>query len=194
MPATIDYYFSPISPFTYLAGDDLERNAPEGVRYHPVDLALVFAETGGIPLGQRSKQRLDYRMAELHRIAAKRDTEINFNPAHFPVDPKPATKLLLAARNADADIASLLQALLAAVWKEERNISDGNTLAAILEEQNLPASLLTDAAGLDQQLEEETRQAIANGVFGFPFYIVNGEPFWGQDRLDDALELAKKLS
>lgn len=194
MPATIDYYFSPISPFTYLAGDDLERNAPEGVRYHPVDLALVFAETGGIPLGQRSKQRLDYRMAELHRIAAKRDKEINFNPAHFPVDPKPATKLLLAARNADADIASLLQALLAAVWKEERNISDGNTLAAILEEQNLPASLLTDAAGLDQQLEEETRQAIANGVFGFPFYIVNGEPFWGQDRLDDALELAKKLS
>jgi len=194
MPATIDYYFSPISPFTYLAGDDLERNAPEGVRYHPVDLALVFAETGGIPLGQRSKQRLDYRMAELHRIAAKRDKEINFNPAHFPVDPKPATKLLLAARNADADIASLLQALLAAVWKEERNISDGNTLAAILEEQNLPAGLLTDAAGLDQQLEEETRQAIANGVFGFPFYIVNGEPFWGQDRLDDALELAKKLS
>ena len=194
MPATIDYYFSPISPFTYLAGDDLERNAPEGVRYHPVDLALVFAETGGIPLGQRSKQRLDYRMAELHRIAAKRDKEINFNPAHFPVDPKPATKLLLAARNADADIASLLQALLAAVWKEERNISDGNTLGAILEEQNLPASLLIDAAGLDQQLEEETRQAIANGVFGFPFYIVNGEPFWGQDRLDDALELAKKLS
>lgn len=194
MPATIDYYFSPISPFTYLAGDDLERNAPAGVRYHPVDLGLVFAETGGIPLGQRSKQRLDYRMAELHRIAAKRDKQINFHPAHFPVDPKPATKLLLAARNADADIAGLLHALLAAVWKEERNISDAETLAAILSEQNLPASLLSDAAGLDQQLEDETRQAIANGVFGFPFYIVNGEPFWGQDRLDDALELAQKLS
>lgn len=194
MPATIDYYFSPISPFTYLAGDELERNAPAGIRYHPVDMPLVFAETGGIPLGQRSKQRLDYRMAELHRIAAKRDKEINFHPAHFPVDPKPATRLLLAARNANADVPALLQALLAAVWKEERNVSSADTLAEILAEQNLPQSLLSDASGLDQQLEDETREAIAAGVFGFPFYIVNGEPFWGQDRLEDALALAKKLS
>jgi len=194
MPATIDYYFAPISPFTYLAGDELERNAPNGIRYHPIDLPLVFAETGGIPLGQRSKQRLDYRMAELHRISARRGKEINFHPAHFPVDPNPASRLLLAARNNGADIGALLQALLAGVWAQERNIADNETLSEILTEQNLPTSLLEESQNLNQQLEDETRKAIAAGVFGSPFYIVNGEPFWGQDRLTDALELAKKLS
>lgn len=193
MSATIDYYFSPISPFTYLAGDDLERHARGGVRYHPVDLALVFSETGGIPLGQRSKQRLDYRMAELHRIAAKRGVQINFTPKHFPVDPKPATKLLLAVRDNTDQIAKLLHALLKAVWLEERNISDLETLATILQEQGLDTGLLELSKGLDAQLESETRAAIAAGVFGFPFYVVNGEPFWGQDRLDEALQFANQL-
>lgn len=194
MPATIDYYFAPISPFTYLAGDELEANAPAQIRYHPVDLPLLFSETGGIPLGQRSKQRLDYRMAELHRIAAKRGVEINFNPAHFPVNPTPASQLLLAAREAGEDVGVLLRALLAAVWREERDISDQDTLRAILAEQSLPPQLLEQSTTLHEQLQEETHKAAAAGVFGVPFYIVNGEPFWGQDRLADALELAKKLS
>ena len=194
MPATIDYYFAPISPFTYLAGDELEANAPAKIRYHPVDLPLLFAETGGIPLGQRSKQRLDYRMAELHRIAAKREMEINFNPAFFPVNPSPATKLLLAARDAGEDVGALLRALLKAVWREERDIANDKTLLEILAEQSLPESLLATSTTLNEQLEQETREAAAAGVFGAPFYIVNGEPFWGQDRLADALALAKKLS
>lgn len=194
MPANIDYYFSPISPFTFLAGDELERQAPGQVRYHPIDLGLLFAETGGIPLGQRSKQRLDYRMAELHRIAAKRGVTINFTPKYFPVDPKPATKLLLAVRENTDQIAQMLRALLSAVWVEERDISDSETLVTILKEQKLDPYLLEASEQLDEQLELETRAAIGAGVFGFPFYIVNGEPFWGQDRLDDALDLAKRLS
>lgn len=144
MSATIDYYFSPISPFTYLAGDELERHARGGVRYHPVD-------------------------------------------------PKPATKLLLAVRDNTDQIATMLHALLKAVWSEERNISDLDTLAAILQEQGLDTGLLELSKGLDAQLESETRAAIAAGVFGFPFYLVNGEPFWGQDRLDEALQFANQL-
>ena len=194
MSATIDYYFSPISPFTFLAGDELERQAPGQIRYHPVDLGLLFAQTGGIPLGQRSKQRLDYRMAELHRIAAKRGVTINFTPKHFPVDPRLATKLLLAVRDNTDQIAVMLRALLTAVWVEERDISDSATLDTILKEQKLDPYLLEASHQLDEQLDTETRAAIAAGVFGFPFYIVNGEPFWGQDRLDDALDLARRLS
>lgn len=192
MTTTIDYYFSPISPFAYLAGDELEQKMSGKVRYFPVDLATVFAETGGIPLGQRSKQRLDYRMTELHRTAAKRKLPINFTPAFFPTDPKPSTKLLIAARDAGLDVAKLLRALLRAVWAEERNIADAATLSDILSENGFDTQLLATSAGLDQQLQEETKAAIEAGVFGFPFYIVNGEPFWGQDRLDDAITAAKK--
>lgn len=194
MSATIHYYFSPISPFTFLTGDELEQTAPGRIEYHPVDLGLVFAETGGIPLGQRSKQRLDYRMAELHRIAAHRGVEINYKPAFFPTDPKPSTKVLIAARDAGEDVAVLLRAMLRAVWVEERNLADDDTLLQILSEQGMDTGLLEASRGLDQQLEDETRAAIAAGVFGFPFYVVNGEPFWGQDRLADAVEWAKKLS
>jgi len=192
MTATIDYYFSPISPFAYLAGDELEQKMSGKVRYFPVDLATVFAETGGIPLGQRSKQRLDYRMTELHRTAAKRNLPINFTPAFFPTDPKPSTKLLIAARDAGLDVAKLLRALLRAVWAEERNIADAATLSEILSENGFDTGLLAISAELDQQLQEETQAAITAGVFGFPFYIVNGEPFWGQDRLDDAINAAHK--
>jgi len=194
MTASIDYYFSPISPFTYLAGDDLENQAPGEIRYHPVDLALVFAETGGVPLGQRAKQRLDYRMAELRRIAAKRGATINFTPKYFPVDPKPATKLLLAVRDNTDQISKVLKALLTAVWVEERDVSNAQTLTEIMNELGLDPALVEHSNTLDQQLESETREAIAAGVFGFPFYIVEGEPFWGQDRLDEALETAKRLS
>lgn len=192
MTAKIEYYFSPISPFAYLAGDELEQQMQGNISYFPVDLGTVFSETGGIPLGQRSKQRLDYRMAELHRFAAKRNMPINFTPAFFPTDPKPSTKLLLAVRDAGLDVALLLRALLRAVWAEERNIADPSTLEAILTENGFDVGLLATSAGLDQQLSDETHTAINAGVFGFPFYIVNGEPFWGQDRLNDAIATAKK--
>ena len=191
MSHTIHYYLSPISPFTFLAGDILDKEAPADVVYHPFDIGRLFNATGGVPVPQRSKQRQAYRLAELARIQKQRGITINLKPQFFPVDGRPASKLLIAVRDAGADVASLTRAILGAVWQRDLNIADEEVLSQLLKELNLDESLLEHSKDLDSQLDKETDDAIEAGVFGSPFYIVDGEPFWGQDRLEQALERAK---
>jgi carboxymethylenebutenolidase len=191
MSHTIHYYLSPVSPFTFLAGDILDKEAPEDVVYHPFDIGRLFTATGGIPVPQRSPQRQAYRLAELTRIQKQRGITINLKPQFFPVDGRPASRLLLAVRDAGADVAGLTRALLGAVWQRDLNIADEEVLSQLLKELNLDESLLEHSKSLDSQLDKETDEAIEAGVFGSPFYIVDGEPFWGQDRLEQAIERAK---
>lgn len=191
MSHTIHYYLSPISPFTFLAGDILDKEAPADVVYHPFDIGRLFNATGGVPVPQRSKQRQAYRLAELARIQKQRGITINLKPQFFPVDGRPASKLLIAVRDAGADVAGLARAILGAVWQRDLNIADEVVLSQLLKELNLDESLLEHSKSLDSQLDKETDEAIEAGVFGSPFYIVDGEPFWGQDRLEQALERAK---
>jgi carboxymethylenebutenolidase len=191
MSHTIDYYLSPISPFTCLAGDLLDTHAPAEVVYHPFDIGRLFAATGGVPVPQRSPQRQAYRLAELARIQKQRGITINLKPQFFPVDGRPASKLLLAVRDAGLDVAGLSRALLGAVWQRDLNIADDAVLAQLLAELSIDTALLEQSKELDEQLDKETDDAIEAGVFGSPFYIVDGEPFWGQDRLEQAIERAK---
>lgn len=191
MSHTIDYYLSPISPFTCLAGDLLDTHAPAEVVYHPFDIGRLFAATGGVPVPQRSPQRQAYRLAELARIQKQRGITINLKPQFFPVDGRPASKLLLAVRDAGLDVAGLSRALLGAVWQRDLNIADDAVLTQLLAELSIDTALLEQSKELDEQLDKETDDAIEAGVFGSPFYIVDGEPFWGQDRLEQAIERAK---
>ena len=87
--ARIDYYFSLLSPFAYLAGLELERLADRQgaeIAYTPVDLMEVFTATGGVPLAKRHHARLEYREQELRRTAERKGLKLNIHPAHFPVD------------------------------------------------------------------------------------------------------------
>lgn len=80
----------------------------------------------------------------------------------------------------------LIGAVLAAVWAQERNIADEKVLAELLAEQGLDAKRLEQAWSqtVRERYEACTQQAIDAGVFGAPSYWVDGEIFWGQDRLD----------
>ena len=77
-------------------------------------------------------------------------------------------------------------AVFKAVWSEERNIADADVLAQLLSEQGLSADRQQQAASAEvaQRYAANTQQAIDNAVFGAPSYVVDGEMFWGQDRLD----------
>jgi 2-hydroxychromene-2-carboxylate isomerase len=77
-------------------------------------------------------------------------------------------------------------AVMRALWVEERNIADEATLASLLAEQNLPAARLDDAhtQAVHERYERDTERAIEAGIFGAPSYVIDGEIFWGQDRLD----------
>ncbi len=189
MAETVDYYLSLNSPWTYL-GHRRFANLVEShgldVRVHPVDFArVIFPATGGLPVGKRSPQRQAYRLVELERWRKYLDVELNIHPKFWPADETLGAGMVLAAGSTDA--VSLAGAILRAVWAEDRDIADRNTLLAIAGECNLDAEGLMTMAELDtvaQQRVTESEEAIERGVFGAPTYLFKGEPFWGQDRLD----------
>ncbi len=186
----IDYYFSTISPFVYLAGKRLEDIAARhgaAITYRPVDAATLFVRTGGTPLAERHDNRKAYRLQELRRQAAKRGMPINLRPAHFPTNPAPSAYAVIAAQEAGGgDIGALVHGLARACWAEERDIADDGVIRAALEAAGFDPGLadrglLAGAETYTRNLEE----AIAAGAFGVPFYVVGEERFWGQDRLKD---------
>ena len=187
----VDYYLSPASPWTYLGHDAfvaLARKHRASVAVKPIDLGRVFPVSGGLPLKQRAPQRQAYRLVELKRWAAHRGLPINLQPRHFPVPSELASCWLLAAAELDEDAPLRLQAALGrALWAEERNIGDADTVRSIAAGLGLPVDQLAErAAAPDTRMHYDTltQEAIDRGIFGVPTYGARGEMFWGQDRLD----------
>lgn len=189
MSLTIVYYASPSSPWTYLGHDRfvaLAARAGATVDLVPFEASLIFPRTGGLPLPKRAPERQAYRMAELRRWRDYLGLPINPEPAHFPVDSWPACRLVAVAKERGVDAIGLTGRLLRAVWVEERNIADPETLREIATEAGLDPALCETAQedSWEQAVRTMAEQAVAAGVFGAPSYAVNGELFWGQDRLD----------
>jgi carboxymethylenebutenolidase len=192
MPQTVDYYFAPQSPWAYLGHQrlrDVAKAAGASVRVLPVDLGgKVFPISGGLPLGQRAPQRQAYRLVELKRFSEHLNAPLNLHPRYFPVGGDDASRLIIAADLVHGGQASLdlAGAVLGAVWAQERNIADPAVLGQLLSEQGLSSQVQDRAQSqeVQERYEQYTRQAIDAGVFGAPSYVVEGEIFWGQDRLD----------
>lgn len=192
MPKTIDYYLAPQSPWTYLGHERFVRLATQAgarVNLMPVDLGgKVFPVSGGLPLGQRPPQRQAYRLSELARWRDFLQMPLNIKPRHFPVPGDDAARLIIAVDQADGTAAALklAGAVLTAVWAQERDIANAGTRAEVLAECGLSAQRAADALAPTVQAtyERYTQQAIEAGVFGAPSYVIDGEIYWGQDRLD----------
>jgi carboxymethylenebutenolidase len=99
-----------------------------------------------------------------------------------------AARLIIAVDRMDGNAAALALtgAILRAVWVQERNIADAQELASMLSELQLPARRLDDShsASVRERYDAYTQSAIETGIFGAPSYVIDGEIFWGQDRLD----------
>ena len=192
MPLTIDYYFAPQSPYAYLGHQrfqDIARQAGARIKVLPIDLGgKIFPISGGLPLAKRAPQRLAYRLVELKRFSEFLGQPINLAPKFFPVAGDEASKLIIAVDQLDGSDAAmaLTGAILRGVWLQERNIADARELAAMLAELKLPERRLDDshAAAITERYGDHTQHAIDAGVFGAPSYVIDGEIFWGQDRLD----------
>jgi carboxymethylenebutenolidase len=166
----------------------MARAAGATLRVKPMDLGEIFPVTGGVPLPKRSPQRQAYRLVELKRFADHLGLPLIAQPAHFPVNGNAAALLIIAADEAaGADAAlDLAGRVGAAIWAEQRNVADPAVLQALLGEAGLPASLTERAndAAITARYAAYTAEALAAGVFGAPSYVIDGELFWGQDRLD----------
>ena len=191
MRRTLDYYFAPQSPWMYLGHarltELLQRTNTE-VRVRPVDFGHIFAVSGGLPLPQRAPQRQAYRLVELRRFSEALGVPLNPQPRHFPLPGDPSALLITAVATHDCAAAAmwLTGAIGQAIWAQERNMADATELAAVLAECGLDAQRLAQAQDPETKVlyAQHTREAVDAGVFGAPSYIVDGEIFWGQDRLD----------
>lgn len=188
---TIDYYFSTLSPYAYLAGTRLEAAAARQnaqINYKPFDIMALFGRTGGTPPKDRHVSRQEYRVIELQRQAKKHGLEINLKPAHWPTNPAPSSYAILAAQAAGGgDLGALVHGIMRAVWAEERDVAEDSVIKSCLESAGFDATLadsglLAGAERYAQNLDD----AVKAGVFGAPFYVTqDGARFWGQDRIED---------
>lgn len=189
MAKIIDYYFSPMSPWTFLGHGrftEIARKRGASIVPKPVDYGRIFPLSGGVPVAKRAAQRQAYRLVELDRWSKHLGVTMNIQPKYFPYDAKLATLTIVAAGDADKSM-KLAAAFLRGCWTEERNMADETEIAAVIRGAGLNSGELLKQAKAPEtaaQYEAYTDEAIARQVFGAPTYVYRNELFWGQDRLE----------
>lgn len=190
MTAPIDFYFDFSSPYGYFAATRIEALAARhgrSVQWHPMLLGVVFKTTGAQPLpllplkGPYSLRDFE-RTARLHDIAYRR-------PEKFPISTQLAARatIWVGQTYGAGKAAEFAKAVYRAYFAEGRDITDPDAVAGIAASLDIDGAALVDAAGsapIKEQLKLDVEAAIQRGVFGSPFVLVDGEPFWGFDRFD----------
>ena len=204
MTAHIDYFFSVASPWTFLGSQrfiDMVRRTGATVKVRPMDFSRVIAAAGGLPYQQRPVQRASYRQDDLERWRLRLGIPLTLVPTFYPVDRTPASLAVIAARGIGQHAAlTLSHAILRAIWQEDCDISSWVLLESLANATGLDGAALMDAARTPEIAEafrQDTEAAISARVFGAPTWVVDGERFWGQDRLDfleERLQLTDPIS
>jgi 2-hydroxychromene-2-carboxylate isomerase len=192
MMVNVDYFISMNSPWTYLGSArfcEMAKRYKLQVDVRPAKFAEVFAHTGGVPQPKRSPQRRAYRLVELKRWRDHLGIAINVEPKFYPTDDKPAAHLVIAAGLQGRDALALSSEIGRAQWEREEDIATKPVLEAAAERAGLDYAQIMRAAPQEEELDrlwdENTKLAVARGVFGAPSYVLEtGEIFWGQDRLE----------
>ncbi len=145
MSKEVDYYYSHVSPWSYLGAArfyEIAANAGAAINFKPINLGVIFPQSGGLPLGKRPPQRRAYRMMELKRWQAHLGVELNFEPKHFPTNDKPAALIAIAAQQAGYDIAPRSLAIMRKCWAEEKDVAEDATLVEAADQCGLDGNAL----------------------------------------------------
>jgi len=191
MPA-IEYFFSAHSAFAYLGSARLKaiaEAAGAGIIYKPMDLHAVLEAIGRADFAGRPKaHKAYYFKREIDRWAEFRDAPVlGYRPTHHDNDTSLSNGMLIAGLQQGLDIGELAHAMLEGHWRYDADLDNRDTLASLAEKAGFePVPLL--AAALSEEIQSiyraNTRDAINRSVFGSPTYFVDGDMFYGQDRLE----------
>jgi len=187
----IDFWFDFISPFGYLASlriDALAARHGREVRWHPLLLGVTVLQIMGLKAIPDTPLKGDYAVRELLRYQRRHGRSIGRDLFLPPMAPLPPARLMAALLRLDPAQAKVFaRAVLKAYWREGREIRGTADLQAISEAAGIPPELLAQAsdAGLARDaLRDEMDRAVARGVFGSPFVIIDDEPFFGVDKFE----------
>jgi 2-hydroxychromene-2-carboxylate isomerase len=192
MKKTVKYYFSPMSCWTYLGHERFHQIVKETdttVVLKPFAPLTLFAAAGGLPLAERPEQRQKYRLVELRRWKDYLNSPITIEPKYFPYDPKTASLAIIATNKifGQDDAMRLTQKLLEGCWVNNKDMALIDEVKNCLEECSINSDKIftvIDEDNIGSAYDTNTEEAINDSVFGAPTFIIDDEPFWGQDRLD----------
>ncbi len=197
MSAVIDFYFDFSSPYGYFAStriDELAQKHGRIVKWHPILLGVVFKTTGSAPLPSIPLKG-DYAWLDFERTARFHGIAYN-RPTHFPIPTTHAARAMLWIQNHKGDdlATAFAKAVYHAFFVEDINIAEPAEIRKIAEGLGIDADALDAGATgyqIKDQLKAEIDVAMAKGVFGSPFVIIDGEPFWGFDRFNQVEAVLK---
>lgn len=187
---TIEYYYSTRSIYAYFGAQrivDLARRFGRRLIHRPVDLSRVVPAAGSLPFDKRSAAHKAYQFGrEIERWSEYLGIPALVDPVHHFGDRTLSAGVILAAQAADADVDRLHVDMLTALWRDDRDLSSAELMANLLSGVGADAKAILDAArsaDIQAAFNQCTELAIDAGVPGSPTYIVDGELFYGQDRL-----------
>jgi len=182
MSKKLEFFYDYVSPYTYLANSQL-KGMDADIVYRPILLGALMKGIGNVPPA-RLAARGDYLFKDVARWAAHYDIPYAMNPA-FPVNTIKALRVALVAQEEDC-LGAVHQALFDAVWAKQLDVSDDEVLAGIIVSAGMTPDAVMQRITSDEiktRLRENTEDAIAKGVFGAPTFFIDGEMFFGNDRL-----------
>lgn len=189
MPAPIDFYFDFSSPYSYLASEEIEaltERTGRELRWRPVLLGAVFKSSGGVPLTEGYGPKAKYSVRDFGRAASFIGVPYR-HPSVFPIGTVAAARAVMwLQREQPHNVAPFIHAVFRAFFVADRNVSATAVVLDIARSLGIDTEAL--AAGIQEEsiksaLKTEVEQAIFRGVFGAPSVFVDGEMFWGHDRL-----------
>jgi len=147
----------------------------------------IFAKNGTAAVKDRPQPVQLNRLTELKRWSEYLSIPLTIKPKFFPVDPTLSQKIIIAANNNNINPSAVTFSFMKAVWTEEKDISNEETIKEVCKDCNLDFNLLIEQAKSDEtnnQYTQNTEEAMNNNVWGAPTFIYNSELFWGQDRIE----------
>ena len=188
-PAPLDFWFDFSSPYGYLLSEKIDALAARygrKVRWHPILLGIVFKTTGSAPLTLQNPAKAAYSLHDFARSA--RFMGIPFQqPSQFPLATQNAARAYYWLHGQDCGLArQFAHAIFRALYVEDLDISAPDTVLEIAARFGVDRNALAAALQspeIKARLKEEVDQAMQAGVFGSPHMIIDGEAFFGADRL-----------
>lgn len=189
MAAPIEFWFDFSSPYSYLASEKIEELAARhgrGVAYRPTLLGVIFRTTGGVPLTELVPPKASYFAHDFERSA--RFAGVPYRPPSvFPIATVNAARAFLWLQEQDEALAArFLHAAFRAYFSQDRSLAEPEVLNALATEVGVdPVAMARgmQEPAIKERLKALVDESIARGVFGAPTIFVDGEMFWGHDRL-----------
>ena len=193
MSKRIEFFYDYLSPFSYLADTQLsalaKRTGAE-IAYRPILMGAIMKNVGNAgPLSIPSKAA--YNIAEFQRWAKRYGVPAQFSP-YFPFNTIRIVRGALAAQLVGR-FAEFHSAAFRAIWEQAQDLSKEEALRRLLNEARIDPALI-EGDDIKNRLRANVDEAVERGAFGAPTFFVNGEMFWGNDRLDFVEEALMRMA